>query len=234
MNIFHYRDIESVIHKQHPLGKIFITLLISSLIIKSSLLFTTICFIFLTLICVIIKIPFKNYAKEGRYFFFLIIIIGASDYLNNYSVVGTTRVTLAFISMLLLSIILIDTTAFNDIASAIGSLFSRLSKRRGYSIASTIELTLSMIPLFFDLSHQLLQARKARGQRFFSSPFKTLKEFVESFFSMTLIKVEHLEMALKARAFNPQRERDYNKMGKSDITTLIAVSSLIILLYLLL
>ncbi len=231
MNIFHYRDIDSFLHNQHPLTKIFLTLLISSVILKSSMLFSMIIFALLSFTLVVIKVPLKRYIKQGIYFPILLLIIGVSHYLSSLNISSTVHITISFMSMIMMSILLIDSTAFNDIAGAIGSLFSHVSRKKGYYIASTIELTLHMIPLFFDISHELMIARKARGIRFLSSPVKNVSEYVAALFSLTLNKVEHLEIALKSRNYNPEQKREFRKMNIRDITLLILASLFVVLVY---
>ncbi len=208
------------------------TLLISSLILKSSIVFTVSISISLFIILLRIQVPIKEYSKEGVYFFFILSIISISHYLSTSSVVSTVQITLAFISMIMLSIILIDTTAFNDIASTIGSVLSLFSPKRGYRIATTIELTLHMIPLFFDSASELRLARKARGQKMNRHVIGNLLEYNRSLFAHTFMKVEHLELALKARMFDPDRKREYIKIKKNDVVVLVIATFFIIVLYL--
>ncbi len=130
MNIFHYRDIDSFLHNQHPLTKIFLTLLISSVILKSSMLFSMIIFALLSFTLVVIKVPLKRYIKQGIYFPILLLIIGVSHYLSTLNISSTVHITISFMSMIMMSILLIDSTAFNDIAGAIGSLFSHVSRKK--------------------------------------------------------------------------------------------------------
>ena len=232
MNIFHYRDIDTSIHHISPITKILITLLISSLILKSSIFFTSLICISLFVLLIIIKVPLKNYAKEGIYFFFLILIISVSHYLSSKNIISTIQITLAFCSMIIMSVILLDTTAFNDIASTIGYFLSLFSSKLGYRIATTIELTLHMIPLFFDAASDLRLARKARGQRINRYIISHVVEYVSALFSITFIKVERLELALKSRMFNPDNKRDYIKMCRKDLITLLIATFFIIILYL--
>jgi energy-coupling factor transporter transmembrane protein EcfT len=232
MNIFHYRDIDTSIHRLSPITKIIITLLISSLILKSSIFFTSLICISLFILLLIVKVPLKNYAKEGIYFFFLLLIISVSHYLSTENIVSTIQITLAFCSMIMMSVILLDTTAFNDIASTIGYFLSLFSSKLGYRIATTIELTLHMIPLFFDAASDLRLARKARGQRINRHIISQVVEYVSALFSITFIKVERLELALKARMFNPDNKREYMKIRRKDLLILLIASVSIIILYL--
>jgi len=232
MNIFHYRDVDTSIHHLSPITKILITLLISSLILKSSIFFTSLICISLFILLIIVRVPLKNYAKEGIYFFFLLLIISVSHYLSTENIVSTIQITLAFCSMIMMSVILLDTTAFNDIASTIGYFLSLFSSKLGYRIATTIELTLHMIPLFFDAASDLRLARKARGQRINRHVISQVAEYVSALFSITFIKVERLELALKARMFNPDNKRDYIKIHRKDLITLLIATVSIIILYL--
>jgi energy-coupling factor transporter transmembrane protein EcfT len=134
--------------------------------------------------------------------------------------------------MIMMSVILLDTTAFNDIASTIGYFLSLFSSKLGYRIATTIELTLHMIPLFFDAASDLRLARKARGQRINRHIISQVVEYVSALFSITFIKVERLELALKARMFNPDNKREYMKIRRKDLLILLIASVSIIILYL--
>lgn len=232
VNIFHYRDRPTPIHHLPAVTKILITLLISSLILKSSIIFTTVVAFSLFITLLLIRVPIKEYSKEGVYFFFIVSIISISHFVSTGSVVSTVQIAFAFISMIMLSIILIDTTPFNDIASTIGSFLSLFLPKLGYRIATTIELTLHMIPLFFDSASELRIARRARGQRMNRHIIRQLVEYTGALFAITFMKVERLEVALKARMFDPDKKRDYVKIKKKDVGVLIIATFLIIILYL--
>jgi biotin transport system permease protein len=215
----------------HPLSKIFLTLLLSSLALHASLPFSLLLTITLTITLLLIRVPLREYGKEGRYFFIIIMIISISTYLYLKDVIQTVRIAFSFFSMIELSILLMDTTAFDDLSMALGSVLSIISKKRGYRIASTIELTLAMIPLFFDITQSVSFARKARGEKLYRHPIESLTGYVSSVLSLIFVRIEHLELALKARQFDPDRKRETLHFSKRDLLFVFTVTLASILLY---
>ncbi len=232
MNIFHFRPAQSVLHSLHPLTKILLTLLLSSLALDSSLLFSVLLAVVLNVTLILIRVPLKHYGKEGKFFFLIIPVIGIFTYSHSKDLIETAQIVTAFFSMIELSILLLDTTAFDDLSMAIGSVLSLFSKKKGYRIASTIELTLAMIPLLFDITQSVSLARRARGEKMYRHPVRSVSQYVTGVLTLVFIRVEQLELALKARQFDPDKEREKMKPEFKDIIFFLSVSSGSVVLYL--
>ena len=232
MNIFHFRPAQSLLHSLHPLTKIFLTLLLSSLALDSSLLFSVLLAVVLNMTLILIRVPVRHYGKEGKFFFIIIPVIGIFTYIHSKDIRETVQIVTAFFSMIELSILLLDTTAFDDLSMAIGSVLSVFSKNKGYRIASTIELTLAMIPLLFDITQSVSLARRARGEKMYRHPVRSVSQYVTGVLTLVFIRVEQLELALKARQFDPDRKRDRISLRPLDIFLGLSVSSGAVVLYL--
>ncbi|NCC13153.1 MAG: hypothetical protein EOM32_07230, partial [Spirochaetia bacterium] len=90
----------------------------------------------------------------------------------------------------------------------------------GSVVASTIELTLSILPLIFDASLEVVTARKARLERR-RNPYTAITSLSSAIFSLLLDKAQELSLALEARNFDPARKRPGLPYSASDLVLLL-------------
>jgi biotin transport system permease protein len=123
--------------------------------------------------------------------------------------------------------LLSDSTAPDDLARSVGSILDKVPFISGWEIASNIELTLSFVPLIFDVSEQVKTARIARKAKT-RNPVRSLTQIGESIFSLLLDRAEDLSSALDARSFDPKRKRQTLRYGKRDAILLVATILLVV------
>ena len=83
-----------------------------------------------------------------------------------------------------------------------------------------MELTLSTIPLLFDVASQVSQARKARGESVWRHPVRRIVSYGSTVFTLLLQRAEELESALRSRNFDPDALRDGIPFNRCDVILL--------------
>ena len=208
INLFHFRDRNTFLNLTHPLTKIFVLLLSSSLLAQAHLLRVLLMVSLFSLVALSLQIPFSRYRRELRFFFIMGSIMALTHYLNTRQLQAPLVAVLRFSSIVLMGIIFADTTAPDDLSRAIGTVLSPIPKISGYRIGATLELTLSTIPLILDIAHQVSEARKARNESPWRRPVRRIVSYTSAVFTLLLERAEDIEAALTARNFNPDAKRD--------------------------
>ena len=198
--LFHYTDRETVLHRSNPVTKILCLLICSITLSKASLMSLSILMVCFMLLAWGIRLPFRRYRKELRFFFMMGTIIVIARTVGSQSWQEPVEAIIRFATIVLLGIIFADTSSPDDIARGVGSALSRLPGVNGYRIGSTIELTIATIPLLFDVTGQISQARAARGERAWKHPVKTIVSYQSAVFELMFDRAQQLEMALDRKS----------------------------------
>ncbi len=158
------------------------------------------------------------------------LLIIVTSYASSQNIAQALASSLRFLAIILSGMLLADSTAPDELARSLGSLLDKIPFVSGWVIASSIELTLSLVPIIFDVAEQATTARKARQERRVN-PIRTLSSLAESIFSLLLDRAEDLSSALEARAFDPERKRQTLGYGKQDLKLLLFTALLVIVGY---
>ncbi len=231
MNIFHYRPSGSYLHRIHPLTKLTLMILLSTLSVTGSVVFAASTFLFSLILALTTRLPVTRYGKEFGYFTLIIILVALARYLSSGSVLIVARTILMFTSMILLSIILMDTTGVDEVGNAVAFLFTPLGKKRRYHAAAVIELTLMMIPLFLDAGETMFQARIARGERFSRHPVRSVTSFAQSLLTRVFRDLERLEGALNGRMYQVEQRGRIARTSSRDVLIMLSVAFPAVLIY---
>ena len=224
MNIFHYRPQGGFLHRMHPLSKILILIVLSTLNVQGSTLFSVLSLLFALTLTVTTHVPLVHYTKEMRYFSLIILIVALSRYLTSGSMEGALKTLCMFTSMILFSILLMDSTPVDETGRAVSLLFYPFGKKVVREVASITELTLMMIPLFLDTAQTILSARKARGERFTRHPIRSLASFTDSLLSRMFLDIERLEDALVSRQYAPENQAAIQPVSLYQVLLLFIVA----------
>lgn len=204
---FHYRPADSFLTRRHPLSKLVPLLLISLLLTTASPLRTGLLGILMIGCAIGIRLPLRHYLRESFFFFILAAALGISQWFSSKLLLPSLTAAVRFLFIILAGIMMADTTAPDDIARATGCIAHPLLGARGWRFAASIELTLSILPMIFDVSRQSREARTARGETGWKHPVKRISGYIITLFSLLLDRMEDLSLALEARAFDPDKPR---------------------------
>ena len=209
LNLFHYSDRGTFLHRVNPITKIGALLLFSLLIsIISFTGFVLFLLSFLVLLWVI-ALPILQYRREFRFFLMMGTIIGCVRALQGNGWEDPFSAVVRFASIICMGIIFADTSAPDDISRAVGHTLSYIPRVHGNRIGTTIELTISTIPLLFDISMEVYVSRKARGEQAWKHPVRYIVSYTSTIFEHMLDRAQILERALTARYFNPDADRGH-------------------------
>ncbi len=206
--IFHYREDDNFLVHFNPAAKL-IALLSYSVIVSSASSRVVFVLALLPIVAAsAIHLPWRQYLKESAFFIVLAVIMCAASYASDHDAVESAASAVAFLSMVLSSILLMDTTMPDELSRSLGSALSHVIGRRAYALSSLVEITLSMIPLIIDGSVCMFEAMKARGASPLSHPLRFVCQLSVGILSGLLDKAEIYIDALYSRGYDASMRRD--------------------------
>ena len=231
--IFHYREADNILTRLNPCTKL-LSVLVYSVVVSSSSDSTAVfvLFLFPLIIASAIRLPVRSYLKESIFFLILALFIFISSFLSFADPVAALVPSVRFLSVMLISMLLTDTTMPDDIARSLGAALSHILGRAAYLIASVVEITISMIPLIIDCVLSIYEARRARGASFVRHPLRSASEFSASLITDLLDKAEIYADALSARGYSASGGRYTLPYGMAD-RIIIAISIIVLISHIL-
>lgn len=208
MMIFHCRQADSFLSRTNPLAKLIALISFSVLISMTDGWFGLILSFIPIIILIAIRIPLKEYIKEGIFFIVIAVVMFISEFFNTEDGLSALSASASFLSIVAASMILMDTTMPDDLSRSIGSALSHVAGHYAYSVATVIEITMAMIPVITDSVLNLHEARLARGERFIVHPFKSLCQLTQCILSDLLDKAEIYIDALYSRGYDAAMRRE--------------------------
>ena len=228
--LFHYRDRKTFLNRANPLTKIVLIMLFSYTLLNTVILRAAAITIVLVIAATVIRLPIRQYRHEIRFFIVMGVVIGVSRYLSTKEVSIAITAVIGFLDIVLMGMVFADTTAPDDLSRSLGSLLSPIPKIKGERIAATLELTLSTVPLLFDVSAQIRDARAARLENRWGHPLKRLVSYASAVFTLLLDRAEDLSMALQARLFDVDAKRDSLPIRSHDAVMLLTAGMIVAIL----
>lgn len=227
--IFHYRPSDNFLVKMNPNAKL-IALLSYSIVISSSQPASVFILALIPLfISFAIKLPAARYIKESAFFIVLAVIMFISSLASEGDITKVAASPVAFLSMVLAAILLTDSTMPDDLSRSLGSALSHVFGKAAYVLSAIIEITLAMIPTIIDSALGMVEARKARGEVFFSHPIHSISQLSVSILSDILDKAEIYIDALYSRGYDASKRRSTFSYSFSDAVVIILSILLLIL-----
>lgn len=231
--IFHYRQADNLLTRLNPNTKLVCLLSYSITISSAPSLAVYPLFLLCLIIAAAIRLPWKEYVKESIFFLVIALLMGISACFHEEGILSAVSSPLSFLSMVLASMLLDDTTMPDELSRSLGSALSHVIGKYAYILSSLMEITLSMIPVIIDSTICMHEARKARGASFFHHPLRSVSELSVSILSDLLDKAEMYMDALYSRSYDPERKRSCAPYRAPDVliiclsTVLAAVSMLL-------
>jgi biotin transport system permease protein len=230
--IFHFQDRKSFLNASNPVTKFSCVIALCFPLVKAPLLPALVLLTPLILLALKQKLPLRAYGKELRFFAFMALLIGLTTYFSIHDTQQALASCIRFFAIILSGMLLSDSTAPDDLARCLGAILDRIPFVKGWEVASSIELTLSLVPIIFDVTEQVTTARKARQAKI-RNPIRALSDLGGSIFSLLLDRSEDLASALDARAFDPGRKRQTLSYGMPDVILILATILLVVVGYML-
>lgn len=225
--IFHYRDEDTILHRINPFTKLFTLLLLCSSLVSLSIYGTLLIFTMTIITMIITKLPIIKYGKELSFFIFLSLIIVITSFLGNKALIEIINSVLKFNTAIFISFLLADSSDPSDIARSLAKVIDKIPFINGWRFASHVELTLMCIPLIFDVSESISEARIARLENIRKHPIKYIINYCISLIDNLLFKVDEIAFALDSRNYNPDIKRETLNYTYRDIIFILIVLFLI-------
>ena len=205
--IFHYRDGDNLLVRLNPFSKLIA--MVSYTVIVSSADEAAVFILSLIPLAVafMIKLPWKEYIKESLFFIALAAMMALFRFAAQHDALEALAPAAAFLSTVLVSMILTDTTMPDELSRSLGSAMSHVIGKYAYALSTVIEITLSMIPLIIDGSISMYESYRARGASFSSHPLRLLCQLSVSMLSSILDKAEMYIDALYSRGYDASKRR---------------------------
>lgn len=218
--IFHYRQADNFLTRLNPNTKLVCLLSYSITISSAPSLAVYPLFLLCLIIAAAIRLPWKEYIKESIFFIVIALMMGVSAFFSEGRLLSALASALSFLSMVLASMLLTDTTMPDELSRSLGSALSHVMGKYAYILSSIMEITLSMIPVIIDSTICMYEARKARGASFFRHPLKSISELSESILTDLIDKAEMYTDALYSRSYDPEGKRSSAPYRASDVMTI--------------
>lgn len=215
--IFHYRQADNLLTRLNPNTKLVCLLSYSITISSAPSLAVYPLFLLCLIIAAVIRLPWKEYVKESIFFLVIALLMGISACFHEEGILSAVSSPLSFLSMVLASMLLADTTMPDELSRSLGSALSHVIGKYAYILSSLMEITLSMIPVTIDSTICMHEARKARGASFFHHPLRSVSELSVSILSDLLDKAEMYMDALYSRSYDPERKRSCAPYRAPDV-----------------
>lgn len=230
---FEYSGKENFLSRLNPAFKLLYLILLSILISTANGAELYIHAIFLILIGAIARINLIKLILKLPVMIIIALFIAISEYINTKSINSTIEESFTFLTLILVTILFMTTTDVTELASSIGHYLSPVFGKKAWSLASSVMITLALLPMIFSSSTIMLQSRRARGGSFLSHPIKNLSDYIISLLSILFKKSIIFEDALLSRAYTSDTRRHAKVATKYDILILICLILLTISIFLL-
>jgi len=233
MTLFAYRERDDAATRLNPLVKIALTTALALSLATPSehpLATTGLLSGLLVLMGTIARLPLKPYGKRMGFFLAMALVIGLAKHLSEGNWVVTTTAVLRFLAYVLMGLLLADTTAPDDLARSLGSLVARVRSRAGYRFAVTVEVALRSFAIIFEVSDEVVQARRARLERPWRHPLGRMLSLGAVLVAAMIDRGECLANAMQARQIDPEAPREARPFTKSDAFVLAGGLSVIVFL----
>jgi energy-coupling factor transporter transmembrane protein EcfT len=225
--IFHYRDSNTCLNKTNPFIKLLSLLLLCTTLVKANIYGTLIILIATFILMIITKLPIIKYGKELTFFIIISLFIAITSIFSDKTIIETINSVLKFDTAILMSFLLADSSDPSDIARALGKTLNHIPFVNGWKFSSQIELTLMCLPLIFEVSQSIGDARSSRLENIKKHPLKYIANYSISLLDNLLYRIDEIAYALDSREYNHSIERDSIKYKFSDFVFLFSVLILI-------
>ena len=227
--IFHYRNADNLLVRLNPNAKL-ISLIVYTIIVSTSAPAVVFPLVLLPIAAAfMIRLPWREYLRESIFFVVLSLIMFVASVVSDQSLIHALAYSASFLSMVLAAILLTDSTMPDDLSRSLGSALSHVFGKAAYVLSAIIEITLAMIPIIIDSALGMVEARKARGEVFFSHPVHSISQLSVSILSDILDKAEIYIDALYSRGYDASKRRSTFSYSFSDAVVIILSILLLIL-----
>lgn len=221
--IFHYHDRDTALNRVDARIKLFSLLLITIVVFNSPDVVIFPIIILLSAAGIAGRIPLPEYRRELAFFFVFGSLIFLTRWLSNGLFSEALYAALRFLTVVAGGLLLTDSTSPEEISLSVFWIISPFSRKRAYEFSAAFSLTISFIPMLFDASSQISEARKARRDRRFRRPLRRIISMASQLMDQIIDRAEEISYALESRRFTPYVLHDSLGWRTADSLILIGI-----------
>lgn len=230
---FQYKASESYLNRLNPTIKLFLLIMLTVLISTAGNMELVALTLLIIAITAISHISIISEVLKATMLIFLALIIVITEYISTENIKISLLEGLRYIDLIAIALTLSITTDINDMASSLAGFLHPFIGKHAYRFASSVMLTLALIPMIAASAAEMMDARRSRGGSFFSHPIKNTAEYVIALMLIILRRLDAFGDALEARLFDRNKKRGTISIHPSDIMSLIIGIALCIVLLIL-
>lgn len=221
--IFHYHDRDTLLHRVDARIKLFSLLFITIVVFNTPdmMIFPMLLLLFAAGIAG--RLPLTRYGREFTFFFVFASLIFFTRWLSGNLLTDALFSALRFLTVVAGGILLTDSTSPEEISLSVFWLISPFSRKRAYEFSAAFSLTISFIPMLFDTSSQMSEARKARRDRRFRRPLRRIISMGSGLMDQIIERAEEVSFALESRRFTPYVLHDSLNWRGADSLILVGI-----------
>ncbi len=225
--IFSKRSRKTVLCSINPFAKLSALIAISFAITSPNPIHFAISAVFILFLCLLVRLPVLTYLRKSKALLFLTFLIFITELIASHEIASSLYEGGKFLSLIILSSLLLDSTTPSEIAASLGGVSSHLAGKYAWRFSAMVMLSISFISRLFILSSNLMDARKARLGSFWRSPLKSASEYVTSLFYSVFDDISAYYDALSSRLFDenmPRLRASYRLSDYAIIALSVTVS----------
>lgn len=219
--IFHYRKGNTILSRANPLSKLAVMIALCFPLFSASLGYALFLLAFLSIIAILQRLPLQYYLSDLRFFLFLALFILLTDWLSESPLSSSITSSLRFLDFIFLSILFTDSTDVWDLSRSLAPVLDKIPFVNGRNAASTLMLTLSLVPMIGDVTSTVIDAQKARMASY-RHPIRFLRDLVMGFIDSLFQSIANVADALDSRLYDPERKMPVLPFHRRDLILLLA------------
>ncbi len=208
---------DTALSRRNPLSKLIALIAISGAALSGPDESVPVILGALIIISYVFSVPIVKRLWEAKAMLLIAVFIGLAEYFQDGDILSSLAESAAFITVLGSATLFTATTDPVELSSSIGSALTHIAGKKAWGFASDIMLTISILPSIFQVSSEMMEARKSRGGRFAAHPIKNLSEYTISLISLLIERMINLSDALESREYDRNAERAAAPYALPDI-----------------
>ncbi len=201
--IFHYHDRKTIAHSLDPRSKMFTLFVLTLSLLNLNTTGFLLMLPYLALALITARMPVRAYRKEIIFFVGFSVMIFLMRWWGSGNPITAITAAGRFFSVVVMGLILSDTTSPNEMSLAIYWILKPFSKEFASNTAAKLNLTVSFFPVIFDASKEIQEARRSRHEDARRQPLRRLVSIGRQLFDLLLDRAEEISYALESRCFTP-------------------------------
>ncbi len=219
--IFHYHDRDTPLHRLDPRSKMFAMAVLTIMVFNLPPAGLLLIMLYTAAGIIIAGMPIREYRRESLFFGMFALIIFLTRWWGSSMPLDALFGSLRFLTIVLIGMLMTETTSPDDMALALFWLLRRFSRRAAYGAAARLNLTVSFFPVIFDAVQEISEARKSRQEQRLRRPLQRMISMSTQILDVIIDRAEEISYALESRGFREDILHGELSWGRRDTLFLL-------------